>query len=35
MTTKQIDRLIRAAGREPVERDTLYNVVGEQSTVNS
>jgi aminodeoxyfutalosine synthase len=27
MTTKQIDRLIRAAGREPVERDTLYNVV--------
>src|SRR6266511_191865 len=35
MTTKQIDRLIRAAGREPVERDTLYNVVKEQSTVNS
>jgi aminodeoxyfutalosine synthase len=33
MTTKQIGRLIRAAGREPVERDTLYNVVGEQSTV--
>src|SRR5919106_879462 len=27
MTTKQIDRLIRAAGRDPVERDTLYNVV--------
>jgi aminodeoxyfutalosine synthase len=27
MTTRQIDRLIRAAGREPVERDTLYNVV--------
>ena len=27
MTTKQIRRLIRAAGREPVERDTLYNVV--------
>jgi aminodeoxyfutalosine synthase len=27
MTTRQIRRLIRAAGREPVERDTLYNVV--------
>jgi aminodeoxyfutalosine synthase len=27
MTTRQIDFLIRAAGREPVERDTLYNVV--------
>jgi aminodeoxyfutalosine synthase len=27
MTTRQIERLIRAAGREPVERDTLYNVV--------
>src|SRR4249919_3886157 len=27
MTTREIDRLIRAAGREPVERDTLYNVV--------
>jgi aminodeoxyfutalosine synthase len=27
MTPRQIDRLIRAAGREPVERDTLYNVV--------
>jgi len=27
MTTAQIRRLIRAAGREPVERDTLYNVV--------
>src|SRR6188474_3745647 len=27
MTTKQIERLITAAGREPVERDTLYNVV--------
>jgi len=27
MTTRQIERLIRAAGREPVERDTLYNVI--------
>jgi aminodeoxyfutalosine synthase len=27
MTTGEIRRLIRSAGREPVERDTLYNVV--------
>jgi len=27
MTTRAIRRLIRAAGREPIERDTLYNVV--------
>jgi aminodeoxyfutalosine synthase len=27
MTTREISRLIRAAGREPIERDTLYNVV--------
>jgi aminodeoxyfutalosine synthase len=27
MTTRAIERLIRAAGREPVERDTLYRVV--------
>jgi aminodeoxyfutalosine synthase len=27
MTTDELQRLIRAAGREPVERDTLYNVV--------
>jgi aminodeoxyfutalosine synthase len=27
MTTGSIRRLIRSAGREPVERDTLYNVV--------
>ena len=27
MTTGEISRLIRVAGREPVERDTLYNVV--------
>jgi len=28
MTTKQIQRLIAAAGREPLERDTLYRVIG-------
>ena len=27
MSTREIRRLIRAAGREPVERDTLYNVI--------
>ena len=27
MTTADIRRLIRAAGREPIERDTLYNVI--------
>jgi aminodeoxyfutalosine synthase len=27
MTPHQIERLIKAAGREPLERDTLYNVV--------
>ncbi len=27
MTPRAIERLIRAAGREPIERDTLYNVV--------
>ena len=27
MTTRQLERLVRAAGRDPVERDTLYNVV--------
>ncbi|HEY6356803.1 MAG TPA: hypothetical protein VIX35_01080, partial [Vicinamibacterales bacterium] len=27
MTTDAIERLIRAAGRVPVERDTLYNTV--------
>ena len=33
MTPRQIERLIRAAGREPVERDTLYNVVRAPSVV--
>ncbi len=27
LSTEQIERLIRDAGREPIERDTLYNVV--------
>jgi aminodeoxyfutalosine synthase len=27
MTTSEISRLVREAGREPIERDTLYNVV--------
>ena len=27
MTTAELTRLVRAAGREPLERDTLYNVV--------
>ncbi len=27
MTPREIERLIRAAGREPIERDTLYNIV--------
>jgi aminodeoxyfutalosine synthase len=27
MTTAQLTRLVRAAGREPLERDTLYNIV--------
>ena len=27
MTPREIERLIRAAGREPIERDTFYNVV--------
>jgi aminodeoxyfutalosine synthase len=29
LTTDDIRRLVRAAGREPVERDTLYNVIGQ------
>jgi aminodeoxyfutalosine synthase len=27
MTTAELNRLVRAAGREPLERDTLYNIV--------
>ena len=33
MTTKQIERLIAAAGREPLERDTLYNIVSHVPSV--
>ena len=32
MTTRQLERLVRTAGREPVERDTLYNVVHADAT---
>jgi aminodeoxyfutalosine synthase len=32
MTTREIERLIRATGREPIERDTLYNVVAHASS---
>ena len=28
LTTADLQRLIRTAGRSPVERDTLYNVIG-------
>jgi aminodeoxyfutalosine synthase len=34
MTTAAIRRLITAAGREPHERDTLYNLVGEAAPVS-
>jgi aminodeoxyfutalosine synthase len=27
MTTAALSRLVRAAGREPLERDTFYNIV--------
>jgi aminodeoxyfutalosine synthase len=27
MTTASLGRLVRAAGRQPLERDTLYNIV--------
>jgi aminodeoxyfutalosine synthase len=27
MTTSELTRLVRAAGRDPLERDTLYNIV--------
>jgi aminodeoxyfutalosine synthase len=30
MSTRELDHLIRAAGREPVERDTMYNVIESQ-----
>jgi aminodeoxyfutalosine synthase len=31
MTPREIERLIRAAGREPLERDTFYNIIGRAS----
>ena len=34
MTPRELGRLIRAAGREPIERDTLYNVVESGNWVN-
>ena len=30
MTPRELQRIIRAAGREPLERDTLYNVIASQ-----
>jgi aminodeoxyfutalosine synthase len=30
LTTRDIERIIRAAGRTPVERDTFYNVVSQR-----
>jgi aminodeoxyfutalosine synthase len=35
MSTAQLSRLVRAAGREPLERDTLYNVVNVPPLVES
>jgi len=32
MTTAEIRRVIRAAGREPLERDTLYNVIDAETS---
>ena len=35
MTTRELERLVLAAGREPVERDTLYNVVRSHAPARS
>src|SRR5688500_11309478 len=35
LTTRDIERIIRSAGRTPVERDTFYNVVNAGSTTAS
>ena len=32
LTTEQLAQLIRQAGKSPVERDTLYNVINDFST---
>ena len=34
MTTREVSRLIVAAGRRPVERDTFYNVIRADQDVN-
>jgi aminodeoxyfutalosine synthase len=33
LSTRELRRLIRAAGREPVERDTLYNVIAAEAAI--
>jgi 2-iminoacetate synthase ThiH len=33
MTTREISRLIVTAGRQPVERDTFYNVIRSDEAV--
>ena len=35
MTTARIRSLIKTAGREPYERDTFYNLVGESAGLTS
>jgi aminodeoxyfutalosine synthase len=35
LTRAELVRLIRAAGRVPVERDTLYNVVAEGAALDA
>ncbi len=35
MTTASLTRLVRAAGRQPLERDTLYNIVNTFETLES
>jgi aminodeoxyfutalosine synthase len=35
MTTAQLSRLVRAAGREPLERDTFYNIVNIPAAVEA
>ena len=34
MTTAQLTRLVRSAGREPLERDTLYNIVRDSAALS-
>ena len=35
MTPRELERLVLAAGREPVERDTLYHVVRNPAAAGS